>query len=456
MNLAVDLFCGAGGMSEGILQAGFHIVFSSDKSPDVELTYKNRHEQLGLLQGINTHFEQMDIRDLNGQYILDCVNNLELFKNNKLDKNNNPIDVVFGGPPCQGFSRAGKRNPNDPRNMLFKEYLRVISELKPKYVVMENVEGMLDLELYNFIGLNGDMYPKQTVPDILKNEFNNLGYNMNGPQVLNASDFGVPQNRKRVIIMASLNGLPIPNFPEPTHTTENKVTVLEAIGDLILDDEIRRKVNPVFTSYQLDSKYGRTKNIHNELISSLHSLTNYEHSTHSPLIKDRFSLYQEGEDSNSLRKRIIREGIELTGKEALIRHVSESFVDAFQFDDSGKDFAYASSNTFINPNHIFIQEIANSILTKKNSRTRLHSQKPSLTVLTLPDDYISPFEDRILSVREMARLQSFDDSFEFLGKRTTGGSRRQVEVPQYTQVGNAVPPLLAKAVALEIKKVLEF
>lgn len=94
------------------------------------------------------------------------------------------------------------------------------------------------------------------------------------------------------------------------------------------------------------------------------------------------------------------------------------------------------------------------LLTKKNIRQRWAENEPSATIVTIPDDYISPWEPRTFSVREMARCQSFDDSFEFLGKRTTGGSLRKKEVPQYTQVGNAVPPLLAKAVALEIKKVL--
>ena len=95
------------------------------------------------------------------------------------------------------------------------------------------------------------------------------------------------------------------------------------------------------------------------------------------------------------------------------------------------------------------------LLTKKNIRQRWAADQPSATVVTIADDYISPWESRTFSVREMARCQSFDDSFEFLGKRTTGGLRRRVEVPQYTQVGNAVPPLLAKAIALEIKKALK-
>ena len=101
------------------------------------------------------------------------------------------------------------------------------------------------------------------------------------------------------------------------------------------------------------------------------------------------------------------------------------------------------------------REATDILLTKKNIRTRLDRTRPSATVMTIADDYISPFEPRTFTVRELARMQSFDDSFEFLGKRTTGGLRRRVEVPQYSQVGNAVPPLLARAVATEIMRVLE-
>ena len=140
---AIDLFCGAGGMSEGIIQAGFHILFSSDINEDVERTYTNRHAQLGYIDGYNTHFQRTDVRELTGDYIMNCINNLGMFTNgeNELPED---IDAIFGGPPCQGFSRAGRRDPNDPRNMLFKEYLRIINEIQPKYVVMENVEGLND------------------------------------------------------------------------------------------------------------------------------------------------------------------------------------------------------------------------------------------------------------------------------------------------------------------------
>ena len=171
--LAIDLFCGAGGMSEGILQAGFHIVFSNDKSPEVALTYQNRHEQLGLHNGYNTFFITEDIANLTGKFILDSISNLEYFKN----KFDNKIDVIFGGPPCQGFSRAGKRDKNDPRNLLFREYLRVVSEIEPNYVVMENVVGLLDTKLNNFISYDLEEYEDDTlVTDILEKEFKKIGY----------------------------------------------------------------------------------------------------------------------------------------------------------------------------------------------------------------------------------------------------------------------------------------
>ena len=129
MPYAIDLFCGAGGCSEGLIQSGFHILFSSDISDMVELTYTNRHEQLGLVQGVNTWFEREDIRNLTGARIFEAISGLEIFQDRELPD----IDLMIGGPSCQGFSRAGRRDKSDPRNMLFGEYVRVINEVRPKY-----------------------------------------------------------------------------------------------------------------------------------------------------------------------------------------------------------------------------------------------------------------------------------------------------------------------------------
>lgn len=173
MPYAVDLFCGAGGCSEGLIQAGFHILFSSDISDMVEVTYKHRHEQLGLIQGKNTWFERSDIRDLTGDDIRKHITELEIFKGKELPE----IDLMIGGPSCQGFSRAGRRDKSDPRNMLFGEYVRVINEIKPKYIVLENVEGFVDMQFMGYKGITGIEYPDGSVtPFILRSELNEIGY----------------------------------------------------------------------------------------------------------------------------------------------------------------------------------------------------------------------------------------------------------------------------------------
>ncbi|MBE6513460.1 MAG: DNA cytosine methyltransferase [Methanobrevibacter olleyae] len=437
MAYAIDLFCGAGGMSEGILQAGFKILFSSDINEAVQITYMNRHKQLGLKQGHDTYYYRADIKDLTGNFINEKISKLDIFKNKEVPQ----IDVIFGGPPCQGFSRAGKRDPNDPRNMLFKEYLRVIRELQPKYVVLENVGGFADTILYDFEGITGNIYEKECVPNILKQEFQLINYGMLEPQLLNAADYGVPQSRNRMIIIAYKEGMKKPKYPKPTHNENNRITLLDAIGDLIKDESIKSEYNPILTEFQLESIKGRTPDINGIPISS-EEYKNIEISNHLPLIKERFSLFLEGESGSQVKKRILEKGIDLTDKPKLIEHIAnksnlseKEIIDKFSRGDVDS-------------------KLIQLLLTKKNMRRRLSSDEPSGTVLTIPDDYISPFENRTLTVRESARLQSFDDSFEFLGKRTTGGKRRRIEVPQYSQVGNAVPPLLAKAVALELKKVL--
>lgn len=438
---AIDLFSGAGGMSEGLLQAGFNIIYSSDLNEDVKKTYKNRHEQLGLIHGKNTYFEQVDIRNLPSQKIIDSIESLEIFKGKGIPN----IDAIFGGPPCQGFSRAGRRDKKDPRNTLFKEYLRIVNDVRPSYVVMENVEGFLDTKLEDFVGVTGHIYEGATfMPDLLAREFKAIGYKCLKPAVLDASDFGVPQRRRRVIFLAYLEGMIRPNYPEPTTPdASNKVTVLDAISDLIIDSN--EKGNFELTTFQKASRDGRTSkalDIDSPILDN--RKLNHETATHSEIIKERFSLFKEGESTPMLKKRILLEGIDLSHTSLLLDLCLEK-SDNFS---SQKEVLNSFKTGKVEEKDLQI------LLTKKNNRFRLSSNSVSPTMVTLPDDYLTPFENRIPTVREMARIQSFDDSFEFLGKRTTGGKRRSFEVPQYTQVGNAVPPLLAKEIALEIKKAI--
>lgn len=439
MPYAIDLFCGAGGMSEGLIQAGFHILFSSDINPDVQRTYMNRHEQLGLHQGVNTYFHRGDIRELTGNLINETIANLEIFRNQDVPE----IDAVFGGPPCQGFSRAGRRDPNDPRNMLFREYLRVINEVRPRYVVLENVTGFMDTKFYGFEGVTGYQYPDgEIVPNILMHEFQLIGYHTLEPRILNAAHYGVPQRRNRVIVMAYRNDMVPPVYPEPTHNDDTALTIADAISDLIRNEDIRNQVHNIDTDFQIASREGRTPDVNGNTINSNGVIHNNEVSAHQQIIAERFALFREGEDGAGLKNRVMSEGIDISNYPALINHC----VNAMGLEQEQVIELFRAGNVS--------RENVDILLTKKNIRTRLDRNKPSATVMTIADDYISPFEPRTFSVRELARLQSFDDSFEFLGKRTTGGLRRRVEVPQYSQVGNAVPPLLARAVANEIMRVL--
>ncbi len=446
MPYAIDLFCGAGGCSEGLIQAGFHILFSSDISPMVAETYQNRHHQLGFLQGVNTWFELSDIRDLTGEIIHDRISELDMFPNHQVPE----IDLMIGGPSCQGFSRAGRRDINDPRNMLFGEYVRVINEVRPRYIVLENVEGFMDMQFIGYRGLDlpnnpGPLYPDGSVtPDLLRSELQRIGYHTLGPRILNAADYGVPQRRNRVIFIGYRDGEREPNYPEPTHP--NHITIREAIGDLIQNPALRRRINGEPSQFQIDSANGRTPCIDGNPIPSDNArFTNNELPRITELVRERFGLFREGETGTRLRERIMTEGIDISTRPALIDHccnrlglTRDEVIDLFN-----------------RPNVTNVtNEQLDVLLTRKNVRQRWDSGSPASTVVSIPDDYINPWEERTFSVREMARCQSFDDSFIFLGKRTTGGLLRRTEVPQYTQVGNAVPPLLARAIALEILRVL--
>lgn len=447
MPYAIDLFCGAGGCSEGLIQAGFHILFSSDISDMVEVTYKHRHEQLGLIQGQNTWFERADIRKLRGDFINQKIRELEMFRNQEIPE----IDLMIGGPSCQGFSRAGRRDKADPRNLLFKEYVRVINEVRPKYIVLENVEGFMDMQFLGYKGMPTEEFPDgeiyadgTTTPAILRKELGKIGYLTLEPRILNAADYGVPQRRNRVIFMGYRNNLQAPSYPEPTIDIEHQLTLKDAIGDLVIDTNLRDRINRRLSDYQRESRAGRTPSFitGQPIPCDRRQLKNLELPKATDVVLERFSLFNQGESGSMLRKRIKEQGIDITGLNALVQLCCKNLN--MKSDDVIALFRYGGAP----------DDAIDVLLTKKNIRQRWSATEPSATVVTIPDDYINPWEARTFSVREMARCQSFDDSFQFLGKRTTGGLKRRTEVPQCTQVGNAVPPLLAKAVADEIMRVL--
>ena len=513
MPYAIDLFCGAGGFSEGILQAGFDILFSSDRSPMVQETYVNRHQQLGLKEGVDTHFELADIKELTSERIFEVINNLKY--GNIFEPGD--IDVIFGGPPCQGFSRLGKRDASDPRNMLFHEYLRIIRDVRPRYVVMENVTGILDMLMLDFPSVVRDesYLGQNLVKEILEKELQELGYTLLDVKVLNAANFGVPQQRNRVVFLAYRNDVNPLEYPEPEELPE--VTVREALSGLYNENE------EDLSEFAHNRIQGETLTKSGENIPR-DQITNMEESRHDILVSQRFSLYQTGENTRAVINRLKAEGINLRDtrpelfNESLFQvnldinteAIHDTLVELNLFDNNfnarrwlhftNRQLAILSSlmdneeeytnvlkslanrlntsldqaNAFwerVQPllnreydtdtfHHLLISgkitdKIGEAILTKKSIRTKLNPDSVSPTIVTLPDDFIHPYYDRVLTVREMARIQSFDDSFEFLGKRTTGGDKRSQETPQFTQVGNAVPPLLARAVALKVREAIE-
>lgn len=346
----IDLFAGVGGMSLGFEQMGFDVVFANEYDSSIAESYKINHPHTDMLVADIT---KVDFEKTFSRFL-------------------GEIDVIIGGPPCQGFSQKGQRKTiHDERNFLFKSFVRVVEKVRPKYFVMENVPNLLTAESGFF-----------------KNElvklFNDMGYELN-TNVLNASDYGVPQNRRRAIIIGKYADV-APSLPEPH---ESRVTIWDAISDLAYlnsgeGSEEQEYRNPPQSYYQEMLRTGST------------TLYNHVATNHSALALERLSLIPPN-----------------SGKEVLPEeHLTKSIF----------------SGTW----------------------TRMRKDETSVTITTRFDTpssgkFTHPFLNRAITVREAARIQSFPDYFRFVGKK---GS-------QMKQVGNAVPPLLAKAVAHVIIKDLE-
>jgi len=210
------LFCGCGGFSHGFQNAGHKIVVGNDIWEDALETYKINHPKSYRLLG--------DIRDTS---VKDA-----LYKEVK----NTKIDIMIGGPPCQAYSLAGRRDSNDPRAHLFKEYLSIVKKISPDYVLMENVKGILSMKI-------GEEYVKDTIVS----ELEGLGYTVEY-RLCNTANYGVPQKRERVIFAGSKKGVKPYEFPEETHSIDNWMTIFEAINkyeDLAENPEISH----IFTNH---------------------------------------------------------------------------------------------------------------------------------------------------------------------------------------------------------------
>lgn len=383
----IDLFAGAGGFTEGFLLAGdrsrgLEPLASSDINATALATYTNRFK----------HQLELPIEILDAD-LRDALFDDWLYTKVLPRLNGSDLDVICGGPPCQGFSIFGARKQNDPRNDLVLRYLAVIEAIAPKYFVMENVPGL------------AYMYKGVTVERLYEavEAMRSAKYRLAGPIFVNAADYGVPQARERVFFFGSRHDMPEITGLLEGLAIKQQLTVRQAISDLSFLGPWESATDydgayPASSAFQRQSRRGRLF-LKRGIALPQPDLTNHEAAKHTPEVLARFSVIRPGG------------GLETIPRELWERHLK----------------------------------------TSKKWCVRLAYDAPSYTVVTLPDDLVHPTQPRILTVREMARLQSFDDTFKFLGPRSTGGGGagnrlRAVQVPQYTQVGNAVPPLLGKAI----------
>ncbi|MDC1221103.1 DNA cytosine methyltransferase [Salibacteraceae bacterium] len=346
---AIDLFSGCGGFSFGFQQAGFHVLLGVDNTEIALKTFAKNHD--------NSKTLNLDLHE--DEAINTIVESTE----------GKEIDVIIGGPPCQGFSLTGTRNENDERNSLFNAMFRLAKRVNPKAIIIENVPGLLKL------------YNGKAKKEII--ELCDLyGYNCN-PQLLFAPDYGVPQIRKRVFFVALRKDLGTFEFPEKLYSPDNYVSCESAIDDLP-DLEFDLGANELKYDKRPKSDYQKTMRNGNKVIF------NHVGTKHTDHVINVISQVPEGGNHKDLPPGV---------------------GDSRKFNEAW---------------------------------TRYHSKKPSKTIDTGHRNHFHYKWNRVPTVRENARLQSFPDDFIFLGNKTQ----------QNRQVGNAVPPILGQVLAQQLKKYL--
>lgn len=340
----LDLFCGCGGLSYGFEKAGYNVLLGIDNDKKALETFELNHNGSRSICGDITQITyEKDIKPLIG---------------------GKTIDVIIGGPPCQGMSLSGPRKFEDPRNKLYLSYIRLVEEIRPKAFVIENVPGL--------VGLFGGK-----IKDNIIQKFTEMGYDIQY-KILCASDYGVPQNRRRVVFVGIRGG----HFEYPP-IDGNKVSCRMALSDLpALADEIGSENAAYITQPQ--NEYQKLMRKNSDVVR------NHIAAEHSDKVKKIISLVPDGGNYKDLPEE------------------------------------YKSSRNF----HV--------------AWTRFASDKPAPTIDTGHRHHFHYQYNRVPTVRECARLQSFPDDFIFLGNKTQ----------QFRQVGNAVPPLMAECIAKQLKKAL--
>ena len=403
---SIDLFAGCGGLSLGLHRAGWKGLFAIERDPMAFDTLRsNLVDDDAPYRAYSNWPEWVDQTPHDVDAFLSDPANVERLRSLRSN-----VDLVAGGPPCQGFSVGGARNGADERNHLVHRLLEVVEAVQPKVALIENVEGIT--RPFRSRPREG---ATTSVADDVVTAFNELGYKA-AYGIANASHYGVPQTRRRAVIIGVRRDLDVDPSDFFRHLeaiqeehllahelpTDRPVTAAEALGDLLKPEErVPSPDSPKFDS----STYG---------------------------------------DAESQFARGLRRGIptgEIPDSHRYTKHgerILELYERAHETQPKGrlsKDFLL-------------------SMGTKKDKKVLIDPDAPVSTITTHPDEFIHYAEPRNITVREMARLQSFPDDFEFKGRYTINGPRRKFDVARCSQVGNAVPPLFAEAIGRALKEML--
>lgn len=369
---AISLFAGAGGCSLGFGQASYDIQFATDVDANAVESYRRNFPR--------TPCEAADIRELTADSVLQRVG-----------LNSGELDMLLGGPPCQGFSSAGVKAGDDPRNSLLSHYIRLLEGIRPKWFVMENVEGLLTND--------GGSHVRDTIAAFLE-----AGYSLNLEKVY-AQGYGVPQRRKRVLIVGNRLGHDF-LFPEPVTCfsgsifRKGEITFATAVGDLPLA--------ATEAGEPLAFREPPQNDLQTYLRGDAQSVTDHYSVALSDVQLERVRGLQPGQTMKDLPEHLQHDSFR--------RRAFRRVMDGTPVEKRGG---------------------------APSGLKRLFADEPSLTITSAATrEFVHPKEDRLLTLRECARLQTFPDSFEFAG---SAASRIQ-------QIGNAIPPMLARAVAEHIAR----
>ncbi len=414
----VDLYAGCGGLSLGLMMSGWEGVFAVEKDKHAFETLQHN-----LIEGAAGHKYNWPIwLPKNRSTIASFIKR----HRKQITALQGQVDLIVGGPPCQGFSMAGKRKKSDPRNSMFRHYVEIVSLMRPPLLLLENVRG-IDIHFDKERGKREKKgRPSKAFSQRIKAALERIDYKVFGG-IINAKEFGVPQSRLRYFLFAVDNRYL--DDINPTLIAEtgklNPFTLLGTMRKSFLLTKGLPLARPIAVRDAISDL--RTRN--NRIVECVDSPGFNQIAYRGPLTSYQKLLHgnMNGTSPNSMR---------------LVNHLK------------GTRTRFELILRTCRRGVILSQADRKRLGMKKHATLPLDGKKPSHTLTTLPDDILHYSEPRVLTVRESARLQSFPDNFQFRGNYTTGGKQRVKECPRYTQVGNAVPPLVAEIMGLVLSRIM--